>query len=64
MILILIGAIVTAFGNVLHGIDALVTGGTWDFLALSIPAGTMALISFAFAAFGLWQGYRNWQRAL
>ncbi|MCL2531940.1 MAG: hypothetical protein FWE40_07270 [Oscillospiraceae bacterium] len=67
MILIFIGAIITALGQVLNGIAALTQGGTWYFFSpnfISVPAGVMALISFALAIFGVWQGFRSWQNAL
>ena len=54
MILILIGAIVVALGNVLHGLDRIMQGNN------VLWAGTFFLI----AAFGVLQGYSAWRRAL
>jgi len=54
MTLILIGAIIVALGNVLHGLDRITQGHN------VLWAGTFFLI----AVFGVLQGYSAWRRAI
>lgn len=53
MILMFIGAIITALGYVLLSVDGIMNGNV-----------LMPLIFFLTAAFGVWQGYLRWQNAL